>query len=318
MLATLGDGRPPAVDGDRLDPDAVVGDVESRPGHGVAAHGRGAGADPLCQAEGAPWCWSAMSPKTGRSPGRGSSSTWSTPCSISRATAATSSASCARSRTASAPTDEIGVFEMSDRGLREVQNPSRLSSRRRDGRRAPGSAVMCRHGGHPAGAGRAAGAGCALAARHPAPRRRRLDSNRLAMILAVLEARAGLRIGAHDVYLNVAGGLRCASQPPISRWRRRWSRRSPGAAAAQARAVRRDALSGAVRPVGQSEQRLKEAAKLGLTSAVIAANGGEPAAPRGLRLKRVENVGDLVAWVAGLPRQQTTAVKPLRRPVTEG
>ena len=216
------------------------------------------------------------------------------------------------------PTDEIGVFEMSDRGLREVQNPSRLfiSARETD---APGSAIMAgMEGTRPVLTELQA-----LVSPSPLGTPRRavvgFDSNRLAMILAVLEAHAGLRIGAHDVYLNVAGGLKV---------------REPAADLAAAAALVSSlhgaplpapavlcgeiALSGAVRPVGQSEQRLKEAAKLGLTSAVIAANGGEPAAPRHLRLKRVENVGDLVAWVAGLPRQQATAVKPLRRPVTEG
>jgi DNA repair protein RadA/Sms len=58
------------------------------------------------------------------------------------------------------------------------------------------------------------------------------------------------------------------------------------------------ALSGSIRPVSQSEARLKEAAKLGLTRAVLAANG-EPPLARGLEIKLLENVADLVAYVAG-------------------
>ena len=108
------------------------------------------------------------------------------------------------------------------------------------------------------------------------------------MILAVLEARAGLRIGAHDVYLNVAGGLkvrepaadRRGSAGVVAPWR---------AAAGPGGAVRRNCPFQAVRPVGQSEQRLKEAAKLGLTAAVIAGNGGEPAAPSHLRAQTGRN-----------------------------
>jgi DNA repair protein RadA/Sms len=216
------------------------------------------------------------------------------------------------------PTDEIGVFEMSDRGLREVQNPSRLFISARE-TEAPGSAILAgMEGTRPV-----LTEVQALVSPSPLGTPRRavvgFDSNRLAMILAVLEARAGLRIGAHDVYLNVAGGLKV---------------REPAADLAAAAALVSSlhgaplpgeavlfgeiALSGAVRPVGQSEQRLKEAAKLGLTSAVIAGNGGEPAAPRHLRLRRVETVSDLVAWVAALPRQERTGVKPLLRPVTEG
>jgi DNA repair protein RadA/Sms len=216
------------------------------------------------------------------------------------------------------PTDEIGVFEMSDRGLREVQNPSRLfiSSRETD---APGSAILAgMEGTRPV-----LTEVQALVSPSPLGTPRRavvgFDSNRLAMILAVLEARAGLRIGAHDVYLNVAGGLK-VREPAADLAAAAALVSSLHGAPLPAEAVLfgEIALSGAVRPVGQSEQRLKEAAKLGLTSAVIAGNGGELAAPRHLWLKRVETVSDLVAWVAGLPRQERTGVKPLLRPVTEG
>ena len=126
------------------------------------------------------------------------------------------------------------------------------------------------------------------------------DQNRLAMVLAVLEARAGVKLQGHDVYLNVAGGMKV---------------REPAADLAVAaalvsslsgRAIPLDAvlfgevaLSGSVRPVGQAEARLKEAAKLGLTQAVIA-SGGEMTPPKGMRLKPVETVADLTAWIASL------------------
>ena len=105
------------------------------------------------------------------------------------------------------PTDEIGVFEMTGAGLREVRNPSALFLSGRD-RRLARHRGLRRHGRHAAGAGGNPGAGCADRARHAAPRGGRLGSEPPSMVLAVLEAHCGVRLGQHDVYLNVAGGLR--------------------------------------------------------------------------------------------------------------
>ena len=105
------------------------------------------------------------------------------------------------------PTDEIGVFEMSDRGLREVPNPSALFLAGRD-LAAPGTAVFAgMEGTRPLLVEiQALVAPSSLGT----PRRAVVgwDPNRLSMVLAVLEAHGGLRLGMHDVYLNVAGGLR--------------------------------------------------------------------------------------------------------------
>ncbi len=104
-------------------------------------------------------------------------------------------------------TDEIGVFEMSQGGLREVANPSALFLDQRD-EGAAGSAVF-------AGMEGTRPVLCeiqALVAPSPlgTPRRAVVgwDSSRLSMVLAVLETRCGVRIGANDIYLNVAGGLK--------------------------------------------------------------------------------------------------------------
>jgi DNA repair protein RadA/Sms len=201
------------------------------------------------------------------------------------------------------PTDEIGVFEMSDGGLAEVTNPSRLFMGSGE-RAAPGTAVFAgMEGTRPLLIEVQA-----LVAPSPlgTPRRTTVgwDSNRLAMILAVLEARAGVTIGANDVYLNVAGGLRV---------------REPAADLAVAAALLSSltgtvippgtaifgeiALSGAIRPVSQTEARLKEAQKLGLKDAVIAA-ATDPAAFRGLRIKSLETIMDLVAWSASQDKGQ--------------
>ena len=195
------------------------------------------------------------------------------------------------------PTDEIGVFEMSDKGLKEVANPSRLFMGSRETATA-GSAVFAGiEGTRPLLMEVQALVSPSVLGN---PRRAvvGLDHNRLAMLLAVLEARAGVAIGAQDVYLNVAGGLKV---------------REPAADLAVAAALVSSltgtvlpaeavffgeiALSGNIRPVSQSEARLKEAAKLGLTRAVLARD--ELPSVRGIATKTVETVGDLVALVAG-------------------
>jgi DNA repair protein RadA/Sms len=165
------------------------------------------------------------------------------------------------------PADEIGVFEMTGRGLAEVANPSALFLGDRAAR-APGAVVF-------AGVEGTRPLLCeiqALVARSAlgTPRRAVVgwDAGRLAMILAVLEARAGVALSGFDVYLNVAGGLR-VSEPAADL-----------AVAAALLSALHDApfspqsvifgeisLSGAVRPVSQTEARLKEAAKLGFRDA---------------------------------------------------
>ena len=105
------------------------------------------------------------------------------------------------------PTDEIGVFEMTGAGLREVANPSELFLSERD-LGSPGTAVFAGiEGTRPLLVEiQALVAPTTLGT----PRRAVVgwDPNRLSMVLAVLEAHCGVRLSGHDVYLNVAGGLR--------------------------------------------------------------------------------------------------------------
>jgi DNA repair protein RadA/Sms len=124
------------------------------------------------------------------------------------------------------------------------------------------------------------------------------DQNRLAMVLAVLEARAGVAIGAHDVYLNVAGGLKVKEPAADLAVAAALISSMTGAMLPQEAVFFGEiALSGSIRPVSQSEARLKEAAKLGLTRAIVAGNGEAPSA-KGLEIKLLENVSDLIAYVA--------------------
>lgn len=195
------------------------------------------------------------------------------------------------------PTDEIGVFEMSDGGLKEVTNPSKLFMGSSD-RPTPGTAIFAgMEGTRPL-----LMEVQALVSPSPlgTPRRTTVgwDSNRLAMILAVLEARAGVIIGANDVYLNVAGGLKVREPAADLAVAAALLSSLTGTVIPHGTAVFGEvALSGAIRPVGQTEARLKEAQKLGLREAVVAA-ATEQASFKGLKVKSIETISDLVAWTA--------------------
>ncbi len=164
-------------------------------------------------------------------------------------------------------TDEIGVFEMKNNGLAEVANPSEmfLGDRNDDN---PGSAVFAgMEGSRPVLVEiQALVAASSLAT----PRRAVVgcDSNRLAMIIAVLGARCGLRFGAHDVYLNVAGGLKISEPAADLAIAAALISSLSGISLPVDRVFFGEiSLSGAVRNVGHMGARLKEARKLGFTSA---------------------------------------------------
>ena len=172
------------------------------------------------------------------------------------------------------PADEIGVFEMTGTGMKEVSNPSALFLGDRD-ERAPGSVVFAGiEGTRPVLVEFQA-----LVAQSALGTSRRAvvgwDSGRLAMVLAVLEARCGLQLGAFDVYLNVAGGLRI-SEPAADLAVAAALISSYTNTAVPARTVvfGEISLSGAIRPVAQSGARLREARKLGFDT-VFAPPRGE-------------------------------------------
>jgi DNA repair protein RadA/Sms len=188
-------------------------------------------------------------------------------------------------------TDEIGVFEMGDAGLREVKNPSALFLNE-GGERAAGAAVFAGiEGSRPVLVEFQA---LVAPSAYGTPRRAVVgwDSGRLAMILAVLETRCGLGFGARDVYLNVAGGLRI-SEPAAD-----LAAAAALASSALDVALPQDcvvfgeiSLSGEVRPVSRTEARLKEAAKLGFGRALGPAGSAEGA---GLPIVGVGRLADAV------------------------
>jgi DNA repair protein RadA/Sms len=198
-------------------------------------------------------------------------------------------------------TDEIGVFEMASEGLREVANPSELFLGDRLAS-TPGSAVFAGVEGTrpilveiqalvvPSGLG--------------TPRRAVVgwDSNRLAMLLAVIDARCGISFAQHDVYLNVAGGLKITEPAAdLAAAAALLSSISNVALAAQRVYFGEISLSGAVRPAGHMLARLKEAQKLGFRQVVLPAAGDLDAGGLKLALSRVTHVKGL-AETLGLER----------------
>ena len=204
------------------------------------------------------------------------------------------------------PTDEIGVFEMTGAGLHEVDNPSELFLSERELGSA-GTAVFAGiEGTRPLLVEiQALVAPTSLGT----PRRAVVgwDPSRLSMILAVLEAHCGVRLSGHDVYLNVAGGLRI--QEPAADVAVAAALVSSLAHAplpADAVYFGEVSLSGAVRPVAQTSARLKEAQKLGFARAIVP-EAARNEAPEGFALATIGTLADLVADIA------RDGVPPLRR-----
>src|SRR5450432_506782 len=191
-------------------------------------------------------------------------------------------------------TDEIGVFEMGDAGLSEVKNPSALFLNT-SGERAAGAAVFAGiEGSRPVLVEFQA---LVAPSAYGTPRRAVVgwDSWRLAMILAVLEARCGLGFGDRDVYLNVAGGLKVTEPAADLAAAAALASSALDAPLPQACVVFGEiSLSGDVRSVSRMEMRLKEAAKLGFSRALA------PAAPdggSGVAITGVASLADAVARI---------------------
>jgi DNA repair protein RadA/Sms len=194
------------------------------------------------------------------------------------------------------PTDEIGVFDMTGEGLTEVSNPSELFLAERRGD-VSGTAVFAGIEGTrpvlveiqalvgPAALGTARRAVVGW------------DSARLAMVLAVLEARCGVSIGSHDVYLNIAGGLRI-NEPAadLAVAAALISALSGEPVPPEAVIFGEIGLAGEVRGVGQTELRLKEAAKLGFTRAIVPSGRQGPGrrSGQGVAITEIDHLSKLL------------------------
>jgi DNA repair protein RadA/Sms len=198
-------------------------------------------------------------------------------------------------------TDEVGVFEMADAGLREVRNPSEVFLAERSGGTAGSTVAVTVEGTRPILVEIQA---LTTASHLGMPRRSAngLDASRLQLLVAVLQKRVGLALGSQDIYANVVGGLRIAE---------------PAADLAVALAVASSfkerpvdpatvvvgeiGLSGELRSVGQLDRRLNEAARLGFGRVVVPAGPGRsrPASVKGIELVRATSVAEAIEAAVG-------------------
>jgi DNA repair protein RadA/Sms len=199
-------------------------------------------------------------------------------------------------------TDEIGVFAMTERGLEQVANPSALFLDQRD-KDAAGSAVFAgMEGTRPLLIEIQA-----LVAPSPlgTPRRAVVgwDSSRLSMVLAVLETRCGVRIGANDIYLNVAGGLKI-NEPAadLAVAAALISSLTGSPLPADAVYFGEISLAGGVRPVVHGSLRLREAEKLGFGS-VVTGKLGKADRSNGLEVTEYAQLADMVSTIAAKGRR---------------
>ena len=196
-------------------------------------------------------------------------------------------------------TNEIGVFEMLDCGLREVENPSEmlLSGRPED---APGSCVTCVMEGARPVLAEVQALVAPTNANYPRRTCNGLDSNRASMLLAVLEKRGRLRMSQCNAFLNIIGGLTLdepaadlATLVAIA------SSYLDKPVPAKLAAIGEVGLSGEVRSVSHAPQRLSEVHRLGFTKCIVPAQQGDMLrAPDGLQLIPVKNIGQVLQLLA--------------------
>jgi len=195
------------------------------------------------------------------------------------------------------PTNEIGVFEMKDEGLIEVDNPSAMFLTGRIGTSAGSVVVSSVEGSRPILVELQA---LVSETSYPMPKRmaKGVEGNRVSLLLAVMEKRLGLHFTGHDVYVNVVGGLRI-DEPTVDM----------GIVCAVLSSFRETGLDsrlvvmgevglgGEVRPVQHADLRIREAMKLGFTRCVVPeANLDQWKPIEGIEVLGIREIGDL--WEA--------------------
>jgi DNA repair protein RadA/Sms len=195
--------------------------------------------------------------------------------------------------------DEIGVFRMTAAGLVPVGNPSELFLGERHAGASGSAVVSTMEGTRPLLVEVQA---LAAKASYGAPQRVSTghDPKRLALLLAVLEKRAGIGFGQLDVFLNVVGGIRLAETAgdlavAVALASSVFDRAVP----ADAVFVGELGLGGEVRPVGQMERRLAEAARMGFRTAYLSPRARPSNAPTGIRIAEAEDLRSLVDALFG-------------------
>ncbi len=190
-------------------------------------------------------------------------------------------------------TNEIGVFEMTDKGMLEIENPSKVLLEG-SAKGLPGSAVICSlEGTRPVLLEIQA---LLTKSYYPSPRRMSTgaDYNRVMLLMAVLEKKLGMPLYEYDAYVNVAGGLKvdepAADLGLIAAITSSYKNKPISIEAAVIGEV---GLSGEVRAVSQMESRLKECAKMGFKTCIIPADNKKVKIPNDLKIIYVSNVAQL-------------------------
>lgn len=190
-------------------------------------------------------------------------------------------------------TNEIGVFEMGDGGLTEVENPSQmlLSGRPEE---APGTCVACVMEGARPVLAEVQALVVTSAGGNPRRTSNGFDYNRAAMLLAVLEKRGGLKLSSCDAYLNIIGGLQLDEPAAdlaavVALASSYLDKPVPGDLAA----IGEVGLTGELRSVSQLPQRVAEVRRLGFKRCVVPAHRGLESDPA-LRLLPVRNIGEAI------------------------
>lgn len=192
-------------------------------------------------------------------------------------------------------TNEIGVFEMIDTGLREIPNPSEMLLFGRP-QNASGTCVACAMEGTRPILAEVQALVCKSAFQVPRRTSDGFDYHRTALITAVLEKRGGVKLGDCDIYVNVIGGLNIdepGSDLPLLIAIASSYRDQP--VSEKLTAIGEIGLTGEIRMVSSLEQRLKEVQRLGFDHCIVPRFGSERIKPpEGLTLYRVRNVHEAI------------------------
>jgi len=195
-------------------------------------------------------------------------------------------------------TNEIGVFEMQEQGLVEIANPSAVFLAERSQETVGSAVVACMEGSRPVLLELQALVSPSFS-NQPRRMTNGADYNRVAMLLAVLEKRAGLRIGNQDIYINIAGGLR-VDEPAadLGIVVALASSLSNKAVAASTVVLGEVGLTGEIRTINHLDKRLIEAAKMGFTTAIVPkSNLNNCPKTTALKIIGVEHIRDVLKVV---------------------
>jgi DNA repair protein RadA/Sms len=197
-------------------------------------------------------------------------------------------------------TNEIGIFEMRDTGLREVANPSEVFLAERQAGGTGSTVVATMEGTRPLLVEVQA---LVAPTSYGVPQRSStgFDTRRLQMLLAVLEKRVGLRVGQYDVFANVAGGVR-VDEPAVDLGMALSIVSSLRDAPVDSRtiAIGEVGLGGEIRTVRQIDKRVMEAEKLGFTRCILPRNNARGLTARnGMDIVEVQIIDQAIAAVIG-------------------